>query len=64
MPISLEGGGRAHEDHWVRRFQSSGRAGKDAYAALTRVYALFGHSTESIPFTTGEEISEEVVAAL
>lgn len=54
----------ASTDDWDRQFREIGAANRDAFEALKRLYALFGHSGASIPLVDSDAVSEEQLIKL
>jgi len=54
----------ASSDEWEREFDEAGSSGRDAFEALQRVYALFGHPPAAIPLVTDNAVSENLLTGL
>jgi hypothetical protein len=54
----------ARDDEWEAEFTATGDPEKDAFVALVHVYALFGLSSQAIPYAEHERVPTEQVAAL
>lgn len=54
----------ASSDEWNPVFNEAGSPSRDAFEALLRLYALFGHGPEAIPLVENNAISEEAVLHL
>ncbi len=54
----------ASSDEWDRIFNEAGSPDRDAFEALQRFYALFGHPSTAIPLVENNAISEEALVRL
>jgi hypothetical protein len=54
----------ATSDEWIREFAPIGEPGRDAFAALERVYALFNLPSSAIPFTEDASVSEAAIRSV
>ena len=59
-----EGPRLASADQWNRDFDATGNAGRDAFEALQRFYALFGHPAAAIALVENDMVSESQLLAL
>jgi hypothetical protein len=53
--------GRASDDSYSLAFDATDDAGQDAFAALSRVYALFGRGEETIPYVEEGKVSGALI---
>lgn len=62
--LGLEEPRPASSDDWTRRLNSEDSPQRDAFLALSRIYALWGLGESAIPFTTEQgQISEAAILA-
>ena len=54
----------ASSDEWDQSFDESGTAQRDAFEAVRRFYALFGHGPTAIPLAQDSSISEDELARI
>jgi hypothetical protein len=56
-----EDDGRASDDSYSLAFDATDDAGKDAFAALSHVYALFGRGEETIPYVEDGKVTAALI---